>query len=83
MTSSIPGKRADRPHNVAVVPHNSRRPRRVLTACSNKLSEGTAPALTAEQRSYLAQAMDIAAGLDIVFGVLADAFADPISPSVS
>jgi len=27
--------------------------------------------------------MDIAAGLNIVFNVLADAFADPISPSVS
>jgi hypothetical protein len=43
------------------------------------MSEGTAPGLTAEQRSYLAQAMDIAADLDIVFDELAAAF-DPLSP---
>lgn len=33
------------------------------------MSEGATPILTADQRSYLAQAMDITAGLDIV-GVL-------------
>jgi hypothetical protein len=38
------------------------------------MSEGAAPALTTEQRSYLAQAMDIAADLDIVFAELAVAF---------
>lgn len=38
------------------------------------MSEGTGPGLTAGQRSYLAQAMDIAADLDIVFGELAEAF---------
>ena len=47
--------------------------RTLLTALA-KMSEGTAPAFTAEQRSYLAQAMDIAADLDIVFEVLAGAF---------
>jgi hypothetical protein len=41
------------------------------------MSEGTGPALTADQRSYLAQAMDIAADLDIVFGELAEAFDNP------
>jgi len=46
--------------------------RTLLTALA-KMSEGTAPALTAEQRSYLAQAMDIAADLDIVLGLLAEA----------
>ena len=38
------------------------------------MSEGTGHALTADQRSYLAQAMDLAADLDIVFGEPADAF---------
>ncbi|MGO9581595.1 MAG: hypothetical protein ACLP36_02190 [Acidimicrobiales bacterium] len=38
------------------------------------MSEGAAAALTTEQRSYLAQAMDIAADLDIVFAELAVAF---------
>jgi hypothetical protein len=47
---------------------------RTLLSALAKMSEGTAPALTAEQRSYLAQAMDIAADLDIVFDVLAGAF---------
>jgi hypothetical protein len=37
------------------------------------MSEGTAPALTAEQRSYFAQTMDIAADLDIVLELLAEA----------
>jgi hypothetical protein len=46
------------------------------------MSEGTGPALTADQRSYLAQAMDIAADLDVVFAELADAL-DPMSPSDS
>jgi hypothetical protein len=45
----------------------------VFSALAN-MSEGAAPALTAEQRSYLAQAMDIAADLDIVFEELAVAF---------
>jgi hypothetical protein len=43
------------------------------------MTEGPAPALTDNQRSYLAQAMDIAADLDIVFGELADAFVYPTS----
>jgi hypothetical protein len=47
---------------------------RTLLSALAKMIEGTAPALTAEQRSYLAQAMDIAADLDIVFEVLAGAF---------
>jgi pectin methylesterase-like acyl-CoA thioesterase len=38
------------------------------------MSEGTAPELTAQQRSYLTQAMDIAADLDIVFEELAAVF---------
>ncbi len=46
---------------------------------SSHEAPGPAPALTNDQRSYLAQAMDIAAGLDIGFGELADAFADPTS----
>ncbi len=46
--------------------------RTLLTALA-KMSEGTAPALTAEQRRYLAQAMDIAADLDIVLELLAEA----------
>jgi len=37
------------------------------------MSQGAGSSLTAEQQSYLAQAMDIAADLDIVFGELADA----------
>jgi hypothetical protein len=44
------------------------------------MSEGTGPALTAEQRSYLAQAMDIAADLDIVFGELADGLVSLTDP---
>jgi hypothetical protein len=46
--------------------------RALLTALA-KMSEGTAPVLTSEQRSYLAQAMDIAADLDIVLELLAEA----------
>ncbi len=46
--------------------------RTLLTALA-KMSEGMAPALTAEQRSYLAQAMDIAADLDVVLELLAEA----------
>jgi hypothetical protein len=46
--------------------------RTLLTALA-KMSEGTAPAFTAEQRSYLAQAMDIAADLDIVLELLTEA----------
>jgi pectin methylesterase-like acyl-CoA thioesterase len=42
-----------------------------------KMTEGTASALTADQRSYLAQVMDIAADLDIVFGELASVFDGP------
>jgi hypothetical protein len=47
------------------------------------MSRGEAHALTAEQRSYLAQAMDIVADLDIVFAELAAAFdgASPPAPS--
>jgi hypothetical protein len=41
------------------------------------MSQGTGPALTPAQRSYLSQAMDITADLDIVFGELAEAFSDP------
>jgi hypothetical protein len=37
-----------------------------LLSALEAMSEGAGPALTAEQRSYLAQAMDIAADLDIV-----------------
>ena len=46
---------------------------RTVIAALTKMSEGTAPALTAEQRSYFAQAMDISADLDIVLGLLAEA----------
>ena len=53
--------------------------RSLFSALAN-MSEGSAPALTAEQRSYLAQAMDIAADLDIVFDELAVAF-EPLSPT--
>jgi hypothetical protein len=45
--------------------------RALLTALA-EMSEGTAAALTIEQRSYLAQAMDIAADLDIVLELLAE-----------
>ena len=48
-----------------------------LLSALEAMSEGTGPALTAEQRSYLAQAMDIAADLDIVFEELAEAFDNP------
>jgi hypothetical protein len=44
------------------------------------MSEGAGPALTADQRSYLAQAMDIAADLNIVFGELADVFVNATDP---
>ena len=48
-------------------------------ACSlfgalRNMSEGTGPALTAYQRSYLAEAMDIAADIDIVLEELKEAF---------
>ncbi len=46
---------------------------RTLLTALTKMSEGTAPALTAEQRSYFAQTMDIAADLDIVLELLAEA----------
>ncbi|MGP8180236.1 MAG: hypothetical protein ACLP1E_05520 [Acidimicrobiales bacterium] len=46
--------------------------RTLLTALA-KMSQGTVHALTAEQRSYLAQAMDIAADLDIILELLAEA----------
>jgi hypothetical protein len=46
---------------------------RALLSALKEMSEGTAAALTPNQRSYLAQALDIAADLDIVFGELADA----------
>jgi hypothetical protein len=46
---------------------------RALLGALEKMSNDEAPALTAVQLSYLAQAMDIAADLDIVFGELADA----------
>lgn len=46
---------------------------RTLLTALTKMSEGTAPALTTEQRGYLAQAMDISADLDIVIGLLAEA----------
>jgi hypothetical protein len=46
--------------------------RTLLTALA-KMSEGAAPALTAEQRSYLSQAMDITADLDIILDLLAEA----------
>jgi len=45
---------------------------RTLLAALAKMSEGTAPEFTVEQRSYLAQAMDIAADLDIVFELLVE-----------
>jgi hypothetical protein len=50
---------------------------RALLSALEAMSEGTGPALAAEQRCYLAQAMDIAADLGIVFGELAETFADP------
>jgi hypothetical protein len=55
---------------------------RALLSALEEMSEGTGAALTPDQRSYLAQALDIAADLDIVFGELADAL-EPISPSES
>ena len=42
------------------------------------MSEDSAPALRTDQRSYLAQAMDTAAGLDFAFGELANALVIPI-----
>lgn len=45
------------------------------------MSEGTAPALSPDQRGYLAQAMDIAADLDIVFGELAEALVNATDPN--
>lgn len=47
--------------------------RSLLSALAD-MSRGTPFALTAEQRGYLAQAMDIAADLDIVFEELAGVF---------
>ncbi len=38
------------------------------------MSNGTTPTLTADLRSYLSQAMDIAADLNIVFGEVTDVF---------
>jgi len=47
--------------------------RSLLSALGN-MSDGTGPALTTQQRSYLAQAMDLAADLDIVFEELTETF---------
>ena len=52
-----------------------------LLSALEAMSEGTAPALTPDQRSYLAQAMDIAADLDIVFGELAEALVNATDPN--
>jgi hypothetical protein len=46
---------------------------RSLLGALEAMSKGTGAALTAEQQNYLAQAMDIAADLDIVFGELENA----------
>lgn len=46
---------------------------RTLFSVLANICEGSAPSLTAEQRSYLAQAMDSAGELDIVFELLAGA----------
>ena len=46
---------------------------RTLFSVLANMCEGSAPSLTAEQRSYLAQEMDSAAELDIVFELLAGA----------
>ena len=47
---------------------------RSLLGALGNMSDGTGPALTAQQRSYLAQAMDIAADMDIVFEELREIF---------
>lgn len=47
--------------------------RSLLGALAN-MSEGTGPALTAQQRNYMAQAMDINADMDIVFEELSEIF---------
>lgn len=47
---------------------------RSLLGALGNMSDGTGPALTAQQRSYLAQAMDLAADMDIVFGELREIF---------
>jgi len=54
--------------------------RSVLNALA-KMSAGSAPVLTVQQRSYLAQAMDIAADLDIVFEELRVAFESSNPPA--
>jgi hypothetical protein len=53
----------------------------LLSALEAMSDGGAGPALTAAQRSYLAQAMDIAADLDIVFGELTDALVNPADPN--
>ena len=47
---------------------------RGLLGALGNMSDGTGPALTAQQRNYLAQAMDIAADIDIVFEELKETF---------
>lgn len=47
--------------------------RSLLGALVN-MSDGKGPTLTSHQRSYLAEAMDIAADVDIVFEELKEAF---------
>jgi hypothetical protein len=52
----------------------------LLTALA-KMNEGTAPALTAEQRSYFAQAVDLSADLDIVLDLLVEALSVAVPTS--
>jgi hypothetical protein len=53
---------------------------RVPLTALEEMSNGTTPTLTADLRSYLSQAMDIAADLNIVFGELADVFVNATDP---
>ena len=48
-----------------------------LLCAFEEMSQGTATELTTDQRSYLAQATDIAGDLDIVFGEPPNVFVDP------
>jgi len=54
---------------------------RSLLGALGSMSDGTGPALTAHQRSYLAQAMDIAADIDIVCEELKETFERLLPPT--
>ncbi len=56
---------------------------RSLLSALEAMSDGTGPPLTAGQQNHLAQAMDITADLDIVFGELEKALVRSAHPNTN